>query len=73
MLNSESDGLSRKKLGSIGKGVQIAEFVINDGAISVMDLNEIDTDLWRRGVISFTIPVLAEEILAMSRILLKAA
>ena len=52
---------------------QIAEFVINDGAISVMELNEIDTDLWRRGVISFTAPVLADEMQAMSRILLKAA
>jgi type I restriction enzyme R subunit len=52
---------------------QIAEFVINDGAINVMDLNEIDTDLWRRGVISFTAPVLADEMMAMSRILLRAA
>ena len=52
---------------------QIAEFVINDGAISTMELNEIDTDLWRKGVISFTAPVLAEEMQAMSRFLLKAA
>ena len=52
---------------------QIAEFVINDGAVTVMELNEFDTDLWRRGVITFTVPILAEEILAMSRILLKAA
>ena len=52
---------------------QIAEFVINDGAISVMELNEIDTDLWRRGVISFTALVLAEEMMAMSRIMLRAA
>ena len=52
---------------------QIAEFVINDGAISVKELNEIDTDLWRRGVISLTAPVLSEEMQAMARILLKAA
>ena len=52
---------------------QIAEFVINDGAISVMELNEIDTDLWRRGVLSFTAPVFADELQAMSKILLKAA
>ena len=52
---------------------QIAEFVINDGAINVMELNEIDTDLWRRGVISLTAPVLAEEMQAMARFLLKAA
>ena len=52
---------------------QIAEFVINDGAISIMELNEIDTDLWRRGVISLTAPVLAEEMQTMARFLLKAA
>ena len=52
---------------------KIAEFVINDGAISVMELNEIDTDLWRRGAKSFTIPVLAEEMLTMSKFLLKTA
>lgn len=52
---------------------QIADFVINDGAISVMELNEIDTDLWRRGVLSFTATVLAEEMQTMSRFLLRAA
>ena len=52
---------------------QIAEFIINDGAISDMELNEIDTDLWRRGVISLTAPVLAEEMQTMARFLLKAA
>lgn len=52
---------------------QIAEFVINDGAISMAELNEIDTDLWRRGVVSFGAPKLAEEMQAMAGILLKAA
>ena len=52
---------------------QIAEFIINDGAINVMELNEIDTDLWRRGVISFTGPILAEEMQTMARFLLRAA
>ena len=52
---------------------QIAEFVINDGAISVNELNEIDTDLWRRGVTSFGGKMLAEEMQALSNILLKVA
>ena len=52
---------------------QIAEFVINDGAISVMELNEIDTDLWRRGVTGFTAPVLADEMQTMARFLLRAS
>ena len=52
---------------------QIAEFIINDGAISVEELNEIDTDLWRKGVTSFSLSVLAEEIQTMARFLLKVA
>ena len=52
---------------------QIAEFVVNDGAITVMELNEIDTDLWRKGVTSLTAPVLAEEMQTMARFLLKTA
>ena len=52
---------------------QIAEFVINDGAISVKELNEIDTDLWRKGVTSFGGKVLADEMQALSRLLLKVA
>ena len=52
---------------------QVAEFVINDGAISVKELNEIDTDLWRKGVTSFGGKALAEEMQALSKFLLKVA
>ena len=52
---------------------QIAEFVINDGALTPMELNEVDTDLWRRGVTLFGAKMLSEEMQAMARILLKAA
>ena len=52
---------------------QIAEFVINDGALSVMELNEVDTDLWRRGVNLFGPKALTEEMNALASILLKAA
>lgn len=52
---------------------QIAEFVINDGALDLMELNEVDTDLWRRGVTLFGAKMLSEEMQAMARILLKAA
>ena len=57
----------------VGIMKQVAEFVINDGAISVKELNEIDTDLWRKGVTSFGGKVLAEEMQALSRFLLKVA
>ena len=52
---------------------QIAAFVINDGAISLKELNEIDTDLWRKGVTSFGANVLADEMLVLSKFLLKVA
>lgn len=52
---------------------QIAEFVINGGAISVMELNEIDTDLWRRGIKAFGPKDLSAEIYTLSSFLLRAA
>ncbi|MBQ7529146.1 DEAD/DEAH box helicase family protein, partial [bacterium] len=53
---------------------QAADFIINDGAISANELNEIDTDLWRRGIRAFgKVPKFNEELIALSKILLKAA
>ncbi len=53
---------------------QIAEFIINDGAISAAELNDIDTDLWRQGIRVFgKVARFSEEINALSKILLKAA
>ena len=50
---------------------RVAEYVVSDGAISVRELNEIDTDLWRAGIRAFTKPVFDEEILIMSKFILK--
>lgn len=52
---------------------QIAEFVINDGALSMRDLNETDPDLWRRGIMSFGPEILATEMNTLSGFLLKVA
>ena len=52
---------------------QIAEYIVNDGAITIKELNEIDTDLWRRGVVSFKPQVLASEMQAVSGIIMRAA
>lgn len=52
---------------------QIAEFVINDGALSMRDLNETDPDLWRRGIMSFGPETLATEMNTLSEFLLKVA
>lgn len=51
---------------------QIGDYVVNDGAINVDELNEIDTDLWRKGVSSFGLPMLATEMNTMSRFVLRA-
>ncbi len=51
----------------------IAEYVINDGAISAPELNSVNTDLWRRGVVSFTAPILDSEMQIMAKFLLRTA
>ena len=52
---------------------QIAEYIINDGAIDDSELNEINTDLWRTAVKSLGIPKLRAEMQSLSKFLLKAA
>lgn len=53
---------------------QIADYVINDGYINAEELNEFDTDLWRKAVKSFgTAKVLNTEIKTLSKFLLRVA
>ena len=53
---------------------QIADYVINDGYINAGELNEFDTDLWRKAVKSFgTATALNAEIEALSKFLLRVA
>ena len=52
---------------------QIAEYVINDGAISALELNAVNADLWRKGVISMTAPVLDTEMQTMAKFILRTA
>ncbi len=52
---------------------QIAEYIINDGAISVRELNEIDTELWKRAVKSFGGMTLISEMQTLSKFILKVA
>lgn len=51
---------------------QIADYIINDGAISVMELNETDTELWKKAVKSFG-KILENEIQTLSKFILKVA
>lgn len=51
----------------------IADYVINDGYISINELNEIDTDLWRKAIKTFGSPSFKTELVTLSKFLLKAA
>jgi len=52
---------------------QIADYIIEQGTISVGEINSVDPDLWRKAVISFGAPALAVEIIELSKFILKAA
>ena len=52
---------------------QIAEYIINDGAITVMELNETDTELWKKAVKSIGGKELSTEIQKLSKLILKVA
>lgn len=51
---------------------QIADYIVSDGAFTVLELNSIDTDLWRKGVICFG-KGFASEMQTLSRFILKVA
>lgn len=52
---------------------QVAEYIINDGSISAMELNSINTDLWRHGIQNFTAPVFDAEMHTLAKFLLRTA
>lgn len=52
---------------------QIADYIVEEGSISTIQLNEFDTDLWRKAIKSFGAPALAQEIITLSKFILKAA
>ena len=52
---------------------QIADFVVGEGAITLMELNEYYPDLWRQGMIALGAETLNREIQTMSKFILKAA
>lgn len=52
---------------------QIADYIINDGYIDAMELNAVDTDLWRKAIASFGVSALTAEMIELSKFILKAA
>ena len=52
---------------------QIADYIIEEGAISIKELNAFDTDLWLKGIKNIGTPALSEEIITLAKFILKAA
>ena len=52
---------------------QIAEYIVSQGAITTKELNDIDTDLWRKGIISFGKNAFIAETDLLSKFLLRVA
>lgn len=52
---------------------QIADYIIEEGAISIKELNAFDTDLWRKGIKNFGADVLSAEIITLAKFILKVA
>jgi type I restriction enzyme R subunit len=68
-------GQAQRVLSEAQKNImkQIADYIIGDGAITMEELNTVDTDLWRSAITSFGAPVLKDEIQTLSKFILKAA
>ena len=52
---------------------KIAEYIVEEGAINSLELNSIDTDLWRNGVSAFGPAVFASEMQMLSKFIIGAA
>ena len=52
---------------------QISEYIVENGSISVQELNENDPDLWRSAINNFDVPVFKAELITLSKFMLKAA
>lgn len=52
---------------------RIAEYIVEEGAINSLELNSIDTDLWRNGVSAFGPVLFASEMQMLSKFIIGAA
>ena len=52
---------------------QIADYIVSEGSLNVMELNSVDTDLWRKAIKNFGAQVLAAEMQTLSKFVLRVA
>ena len=50
---------------------EIAEYIVNDGAINPMELNDFEPDLWKKAIKSFKVD-LPTEMMTLSKFILRA-
>lgn len=67
-------GQNQRELTESQKSImrEIGEYIVNDGAIDIMELNEVDADLYRHAIVEFK-DRLKEEIEILSKFILKVA
>lgn len=69
-------GQAQRELSDSQKDImrQISEYIVADGAFTANELNEIDSELWRKSILEFKTPsALQDEIQVLSRFILKVA
>lgn len=52
---------------------KIADYIVEEGSIGPMELNEIDTDLWRKGIFAFGPSIFNSEMQMLSKFIIGAA
>ena len=52
---------------------KIADYIIVEGSVSIKELNSFDPELWKKAIKNFGVPALNNEIIEVSRFILKAA
>lgn len=52
---------------------QIADYIISEGSFTAGELNQIDTDLWRKAVVGIGMPLLETEMQTLSKYILRVA
>lgn len=52
---------------------KIAEYIVEEGSINSIELNGVDTDLWRQGITAFGPQILASEMQMLSKYMIGVA
>ena len=68
-------GQAQRELNDSQKSVmkQIAEYIVQDGAFTIQELNEFEPDLWKAAIVAFGPKILALEMQQLSKFILKVA